>query len=113
MTDWSTLRRLADQQRGLLTRAQCLDAGLSDDALQWRADSHRWVRLHEGVYLTTPGRDDWRTTSLAALLAVDTSSPACGAAYAGHAAAFLWGLRPRPPAVTEIVVPHARRPSAS
>lgn len=59
MTDWSTLRRLADAQRGLLTRAQCLDAGLSEDTLRWRVSSKRWVRLHEAVFLTTPGRDDW------------------------------------------------------
>jgi hypothetical protein len=108
MTDWATLRRLADAQRGLLTRAQCLEAGLSDDVLRWRVTSRRWVRLHEGVFLTVPGRDDWRTTSWAALLAVDTSTPAA-AAYAGLGAAFLWGLRPRPPRVTELVVPHDRR----
>lgn len=34
--------------------------------LRWRVGSGRWVRLHEGVFLTVPGRDDWLTTATAA-----------------------------------------------
>jgi len=109
MADWGELRRIADGQRGLLTRAQCLAAGLTDDLLRWRVESGRWVRLHEGVFLTEPGRDDWRTTALAALLCVDLPGPTCGAAFADTSAAFWWGLTSRPPAEVTIVVPLRRR----
>lgn len=109
MADWGALRRAADGQRGLLTRSQCLAAGLTDDVLRWRVDSRRWRRLHEGVFLTVPGRDDWRTTSLAALLCVDLPGVESGAAFADESAAFWWGLTPRPPALVTLVVPSHRR----
>lgn len=109
MPDWGALRRAADSQRGLLTRSQCRAAGLSDDVLRWRVDSGRWLRLHEGVYLTVPGRDDWRTTALAALLCVDVPGRECAAAFADTSAAFVWGLTPRPPRVVTLVVPARRR----
>lgn len=109
MADWRALRRAAESQRDLLTRAQCLAAGLTDDVLRWRVESGRWARLHEGVYLTAPGRDDWRTTALAALLCVDLPGPRCAAAFADTSAAFLWGLIPRQPRAVTIVVPARRR----
>lgn len=109
MADWGALRRAADSQRGLLTLAQCRAAGLTDDVLRWRVDSGRWRRPHEGVYLTEPGRADWQTTALAALLCVDVPGLECAAAFAGTSAAFLWGLTPRPPRVVTLVVPSRRR----
>lgn len=72
-------------------------------------ESRLWRRVHEGVFLTVPGRDDWRTTSLAALLSVDLPGVECGAAFADDSAAFWWGLNPRPPAVVTLVVPARRR----
>ena len=109
MADWGALRRAAESQRDLLTRAQCLSAGLSDDLLRWRVDSGRWRRLHEGVYLTAPGRDDWRTSALAALLCVDVPGLTCAAAFADDSAAFVWGLNSRPPHQVTLVVPARRR----
>jgi hypothetical protein len=90
---------VAVEQRGLLTRSQCLDAGLTRKAIESRLRG-RWVRVHAGVYQTRPGRDDWWTAALAAQLA-------CGprAAWARHTAAFRWGLVASPPRVVELMVP--------
>lgn len=106
--DWRTLRVAADRQAGLLTRRQCRDAGLSDEALQWRVSSRRWSRWHEGVYLTTPGRNDVQVGAVAALLSVSSGDVAADAALCGRSAAHLWGLERRAPSPIELVVPHRR-----
>jgi hypothetical protein len=110
--DWGMLRRLAERQADLLTRAQCRAAGLSDSALKWRVDSGRWMRCHEGVFLVRPGRDDFLARATAALLRVDDAGPAARAALAGRSAAYLWGLERRAPATVELVVPKDRSVTA-
>ncbi len=107
--DWNTLRALADQQRDLLTRGQCLAAGMSPAALDWRVSSKRWVAVHGGVYLTRPGRDDWQTTAMAALLRCSSGHRAADAAFRGRTAGHLWGLVPTPPDIVEVVVPQRRQ----
>jgi len=57
------LAAVAAEQRGLVTRVQCLSAGLSRKAVEHRLSCGRWVLVHRGVYLTQPGRDDWWTTA--------------------------------------------------
>jgi hypothetical protein len=106
--DWGTLRRLADQQYDLLTRRQCLDAGLSAAALRWRTESGRWVRRLPGVFLTKPGRDEWGVKALSALLWAQGPQTAATAAFRGRSAAHLWGLERKPPEVVELVVPYSR-----
>lgn len=106
--DWGTLRRLADQQHDLLTRRQCLAAGLSEATLRWRTDSGRWVRRLPGVFLTKPGRADWGVTAMTAMLWAQGAEPAANAAFSGRSAAHLWGLERNPPQVIELVVPYAR-----
>lgn len=106
--DWTQLRRLSDHQSGLLTRAQCLRAGMPVAMLKWRVASGRWIRLHEGVFLTTPGRDDWHVTATAALLRAMSGAPAADAALCGDSAAYLWGIRSRAPRTIELVVPQRR-----
>ncbi len=76
--------------------------------LRWRVGSGRWVRLHEGVFLTVPGRDDWPTTATAALLRAMSGGPVADAALCGDSAAYLWGLKPRAPRTIELVVPQRR-----
>jgi len=110
--DWGLLRRQADHQRDLLTRRQCLAAGMSAKAVHCRVRSGRWVRMHPGVYLTRPGRDDRDTAAMAALLAVDTADVVGEAALCGASAAYLWGLERQPPAVIELVVPYHRTVAA-
>lgn len=56
--DRPDLDRVAKEQSGLLTRRQCLVAGMTDDAVRWRLERGWWVGMHPGVYLTVPGRDD-------------------------------------------------------
>jgi hypothetical protein len=106
--DWGKLRRLADQQCDLLTRWQCLEAGLSEGTLRWRIDSGRWVRRLPGVFLTKPGRADWGVSAMSALLWAQGPEAAAGAAFSGRSAAHLWGLERNPPEVVELVVPYAR-----
>ena len=106
--DWTALRRLSEQQSGLVTRAQCVQAGMSVAMLRWRVDSGRWTRPHEGVFLTTPGREDWLVRATAALLRALSGAQAGDAALCGDSAAYLWGLRSRPPRDVELVVPHSR-----
>jgi hypothetical protein len=106
--DSTLLQACARRQRDLLTRRQCLDAGMSARALDWRVASGRWARLHPGVYLTRPGRDDWHTRALAALLYADTPDAVGQAAFCGASAAYLWGLARQAPARLQLVVPQRR-----
>jgi hypothetical protein len=110
--DWTMLRACARRQRDLLTRGQCFEAGMSARAVDWRVGSARWTRVHAGVYLTRPGRDDWHTTALAALLRADTPDGVAQAAFCGASAGYLWGLERRPPGRLELLVPNRRTVTA-
>ena len=94
---------VAHDQRGLVTRQQCLTAGLSDHAIRWRLDRRGWTTVHHGVYLTVPQRDDWYTTALAAQLAVPDS------AWSHRTAAHVHGLIREPPRIIELAVDRERR----
>ncbi|NNM46376.1 type IV toxin-antitoxin system AbiEi family antitoxin [Knoellia koreensis] len=107
--DWAMLRRYADRQADLVTRAQCLAAGLTDRVIGWRLETGRWSLVHEGVYLTKPGRADWISRARAALLYSGVGVPAIHAALAGRSALHLWGLERSEPQVVEVVVPETRR----
>lgn len=91
-------------QSGLVTRAQALAGGISTKAIECHLASGRWVRIHPGVYLTRPGRDDWEMRAVAALLHAGR-----GAALCLRSAAHAWGLLKAEPALIEVVVPAARR----
>lgn len=101
--DLAELIQVAEEQFGLVTRVQCLAAGLTEPAIQWRIERRRWVRIHPGVYLTVPGRDDWWVRAVAAFLAVDD------AAWSHHTAAFVHGLVSTPPRAVDLLVGHDRR----
>ena len=94
------------EQRGLVTRAQCLSAGLTSKAIEWRLATGRWTRALPGVYQTMPGRDDWWTGALAAQLAVPQ------AAWAHETAGYAWGLVRSAPARFDLIVPESRRIAA-
>ena len=72
------LRARIAGQSGLVTRRQALSGGFTDEQIRWKLSSLRWVALYPGVYLTTPGRDDWQMHAVAALLAVGRPSALCG-----------------------------------
>lgn len=101
--DLTGLKGVVEEQFGLVTRGQCLSAGMTDAAIQWRVERGWWVRVHPGVYLTIPGRDDWWTVALAAQLAVDDS------AWSHHTAAFVHGLLSSPPMRIDLLVGRDRR----
>lgn len=106
--DWRALRSLAGAQSGLLTRRQCLDAGMSRDTLAWRVTSGRWLRVHAGVFQSSPGRSGWWVTATAGLLYALSGEPCADAALCGASAAYAWGLQPGPPPVVHLVIPQRR-----
>ncbi|MGI8717783.1 MAG: type IV toxin-antitoxin system AbiEi family antitoxin domain-containing protein [Lapillicoccus sp.] len=53
------LAQVGLSQGGLVTTAQCLAAGMTHHAVEWRVTSGRWQRLRRGVYLTHSGPADW------------------------------------------------------
>ena len=90
-------------QSGLVSRDQALSGGLTEKTIRCRIESGRWLRLHPGVYLTEPGRDDWSMRAVAALLHVGPPVALCGKS-AGHA----WSLLPDPGDTISVVVPFGR-----
>ncbi len=100
----SQLARLAEDQHGILTLAQCRDGHLSERQLAHRVATGRWSRPHRGVYLTVPGRDTFLTRATAALLACGTD-----AALSHDAAAYLHGLATTEPRLIDVLIPADRR----
>lgn len=94
-------------QFGVVTWGQCRQAEMSERAIRWRLQSGRWVRLHPGVYLTEPGRNDWEVTAMAALLACGR-----GAALSHESAAYAWGLLKGPGSGVRVIVPAGRNVTA-
>lgn len=83
----ATLRYLAQQQHGVVSRAQAMKAGLSPGMIKFRIRSGRWRQLHPGIYATftgTPGHGAWLW---AAVLAAGP-----GAVLSHQTAAELQGL---------------------
>lgn len=84
--DRSAVAELGASQYGLITRAQALQAGMSDAALRHRVrDGGAWRAVLPGVYLTAAGKPDFRQRQLAALLYAGPDSVITGrAAMIGH-----------------------------
>lgn len=103
-TTMAELAAVARIQRDLVTRAQCLSAGMTSKGIEVRLRRGSWTRPHRNVYLTQPGRDDWWTVATAAHLA-------CGpdGAWSHETAGFVWGLLARPPGKIDVLVDDARR----
>jgi very-short-patch-repair endonuclease len=98
------LHSLAERQRGVLCRAQCVAAGLSLEQIRWRCTSKRWQRPHPGVYVCHNGPLDPSTRASAALLACGA-----GALLAGRSAARELGLVDEDPEIVEVQIPQNRR----
>lgn len=99
----SELGWLAEQQAGVLTRAQARIRGLSRSAVHRRVAKGSWRRVHPGVYTTWPGPPSVLTKVWAALLYAGEG------AMASHAtAAWLDGFAAEP-AVIDITIPGGRR----
>ena len=100
-------RHLADQQDGIVCRAQLLGIGLSSAQARGNVDNGRWRRLWPGVYATFTGPVGPRAGVWAAVL---YAGP--GAAASHRTALWLAGLFDEHTAPVHISVPAARRVTA-
>jgi very-short-patch-repair endonuclease len=95
----SAIAELAARQRGVVTRAQLLEIGLTRGAIDRRLKSARLHSLYRGVYLVGHSRTTEGARELGAALA-------CGArAVVSHrSAAGLWRLLPAAPGDIDVTV---------
>jgi hypothetical protein len=99
----STLRNLARHQNGVISRAQALRAGLTEDMIKFRIRSGRWRQIHLGVYATftgVPGRSP--------LLWAAVLSAGKGAMLSHETAAELHGLIDKAADPIHVTVPRHR-----
>lgn len=91
--------RIAAAQRTLVTWEQLIASGVGPDAIAYRHASGRLTLVFHRVYSVVCGELPPLAREHAALLS-------CGrSAFLSHSsAAFLWGLRKRPPALVEVSV---------
>ncbi|MFM6851071.1 MAG: type IV toxin-antitoxin system AbiEi family antitoxin domain-containing protein [Terrabacter sp.] len=100
----AVLRARAAGQSGLVSRAQALSSGMSRKAIECRLASGRWAVVHPGIYQTMPGRQDWETSAVAALLHAGRGSALCDSS-----AGYLWGIVRAAPDPVRVIVPASRR----
>jgi hypothetical protein len=100
----SRVDALAQAQLGVLTRAQCLGLGMTSEAIKWMLHSHRWQRVHQGIYATHVGTLGWPAHVSAALLYCGD-----GAAASHRSAARLCGLTDQDPDPIQVLIPANRR----
>ena len=85
-TKYDGLRAMAASQDNVVTRAQLLAAGFSDDQIGRMLRRGHWTQLQRGVYLLSPGPATWCQRARAAQWA----GGSCVALDAGSALLF-WG----------------------
>lgn len=105
MDKWGRLAWTAKRQYGVVTLRDARQAGVSDDALEYRAREQRWERPYPGVYVMPGHPETLHTGLMAAVLFLGD-----GAAVARRSAAQLWGVIESPPSVPDLVVGANRRP---
>jgi hypothetical protein len=99
-----TLHRSAERHGGVITRQQALNLGADDRLIAHLVRSGAWRRLHPGVFALAGTPNTHATAVRAALAALGP-----GAVASHQSAAWLAGLRERPPAVVQITVFDLRR----
>jgi very-short-patch-repair endonuclease len=99
----NTCHRTGAEQRGLITLAQALSAGLTRRAIQWRVDSGRWRAILPCVYIINGVDDPWLQELEATRLWTGD------AVITGRSSAGLWGLDGIPPGVVEIATATRKR----
>ncbi len=102
------INAIVERQRGHITRAQLLAAGITNAAIARLVDGGRLARVHPSVYVLCPFIPVSLTRETAALLA-------CGpnALLSHSSAAALWNLRTPPHDVIELTIAsrrHRRQP---
>jgi hypothetical protein len=99
-----TLRGLAVDQAGVVTRQQALDAGMSHGAIVAKIRFGRWQRVHAGVYATFTGPMTRDAQLWAAVLAAGP-----GAQLSHQTAAEINHLTDRPSPFIHVTIPASRR----
>jgi hypothetical protein len=94
---------LLAQQDGVISRAQALATGLTDDAWRWRL-RRDWQRVLPGVAVAHSGPVSDRQRAWAAVL---HGGP--GAALSGDAALLMQGMRLPSPSALDLAIPTPRR----
>jgi hypothetical protein len=102
-----TLRNLARHQYGIVSRAQALRAGLTEDMIKFRIRSDRWRQIHLGVYATFTGVPSRNSELWAAVL-----SAGPGAVLSHETAAELLGLTDKAVHSIHVAVPRQRHVAA-
>ncbi|MGI5127571.1 hypothetical protein ACQEVB_12235 [Pseudonocardia sp. CA-107938] len=100
----TNLDELLARQRGLLTRAQLLAAGVPASHIDGRVRARVWTPVLPRTYLVHPGLPDDELRVRAAVLWAGAD-----AALAGLAAAWWLGLVSTPPTQVRVVTPHRAR----
>jgi len=98
------IARLAHGSHGVVTRAELLEAGVSQDEIDERIASGALIPVHRGVYRVGHRAPSLEATYMAAV-------KACGkwAALCGLAAAYLYGLIKSAPKEPEVMAPTERQ----
>jgi len=99
-----SLRNLARYQSGVISRAQALRGGLTEDMVRFRVRSDRWRTLHPGVYATFTGFPSRSAQLWAAVLAAGP-----GAMLSYETAAELQRLSDKSVRAIHVTVPRQRR----
>jgi len=94
----------AERQRGVVTRKQAIEAGLSRETISYRVRSGRWQQLHTGVYAVFSGKPDRQAVLWAAVLRAGT-----GAMLSHQTAAELDDLLDEPAPRIHVTIPSNRR----
>jgi very-short-patch-repair endonuclease len=103
-----TMRRLAEQQHGLISREQALSLGMNSDQIGARLRRRTWDRVARNVYRIPGSVPTWEQRVLAAVWAAGA-----GAAASRQTAAALWnlpGFQRGPVEVTQPRGPSSRYP---
>lgn len=95
---------LLDLQRGVITRGQALECGMSEGAIRVRLRNGRWQQLASGVYTTFSGEPSRLAFMWAGVLAAGP-----GAALSHQTAAELYRLDRRPVQAVHVTVPGDRQ----
>ena len=100
----AVLADLATRSHGVVTRAQLLAAGVTNDEIKHRLSLGALLREYRGVYRVGHRARSVEATFLAAVWACGE-----GAVLSGRAAAHLWGLIKGPAPAPEVTAPAKRR----
>jgi len=95
---------IAGRQHGVVTRAQLLEAGVSEGVIKLRARRGLLLREHRGVYRVGHRAPSVEASYLAAVFACGS-----GAALSGRAAGYLWRLLKEAAPAPEVTAPTERR----